>query len=484
MTPGCSPCGATRCCAGPTSWCTTGCRWRRCSTWRRRRAERISVGKAPGRVTMPQERDQRAARRAGSRGARPSCGSRAATRSCSPAAARRPPRSPAAGVPFEVVPGITSAIAVPAYAGIPVTLRHSSTSFTVVTGHEDPSAGDDGHGRLAGRGPGRRHDRDPDGRGPASRRIAEELIAGGLLARHAGGGGAVGHPARAAHRAGHAGHHRRPAARDAVGDRGGRGGRRRPRPGSSGGRCSGGGSSSPARASRRRSSRAALRDARRRADRGAGHRDRRSGRRRRRAAGRRRRGSATYDWVVVTSPNGADAACSPRVRPTPAPSAPRRSRPSGPAPRPRSPRGNVRADLVPERFVAEALLDALPAGPGRVLLARAEVARDVLPDGLRGRGWDVDVVDAYRTVAGGRHRRAARAAVAAADVVTFTSSSTVEHVPRRVRRRRPPAGRRLHRPGHRRHRRAPRPRRRRRGRRSTPSRPRRRALGRVAARRR
>ena len=49
-----------------------------------------------------------------------------------------------AGVPFEIVPGISSAIAVPAYAGIPVTLRHSSTSFTVVTGHEDPAAGDDG----------------------------------------------------------------------------------------------------------------------------------------------------------------------------------------------------------------------------------------------------------------------------------------------------------------------------------------------------
>jgi len=47
-----------------------------------------------------------------------------------------------AGVPFEVVPGITSAIAVPAYAGIPITQRFSSTSFTVVTGHEDPSSGD------------------------------------------------------------------------------------------------------------------------------------------------------------------------------------------------------------------------------------------------------------------------------------------------------------------------------------------------------
>jgi uroporphyrinogen III methyltransferase/synthase len=44
-----------------------------------------------------------------------------------------------AGIPFEIVPGISSAIAVPAYAGIPVTHRDVNSSFTVFTGHEDPA---------------------------------------------------------------------------------------------------------------------------------------------------------------------------------------------------------------------------------------------------------------------------------------------------------------------------------------------------------
>lgn len=44
----------------------------------------------------------------------------------------------AAGIPFEVIPGVTSGIAVPAYAGIPVTQRGLNTVLTFVTGHEDP----------------------------------------------------------------------------------------------------------------------------------------------------------------------------------------------------------------------------------------------------------------------------------------------------------------------------------------------------------
>jgi uroporphyrinogen III methyltransferase/synthase len=83
------------------------------------------------------------------------------------------------------------------------------------------------------------------------------------------------------------------------------------------------------------------------------------------------------------------------------------------------------ADVVPERFVAEGLVEALADVPvSRALVARAAEARDVLPDALSARGADVDVVALYRTVAEAltpeQHERVGRA-----DYVTFTSSSTV-----------------------------------------------------------
>ncbi len=48
------------------------------------------------------------------------------------------------GIPFEIVPGVSSALAVPAYAGIPLTQRRLSSAFTVITGHEAPDKGASG----------------------------------------------------------------------------------------------------------------------------------------------------------------------------------------------------------------------------------------------------------------------------------------------------------------------------------------------------
>ncbi len=90
----------------------------------------------------------------------------------------------------------------------------------------------------------------------------------------------------------------------------------------------------------------------------------------------------------------------------------------------------ISADIVPERFVAESLVEALAevdvAGK-EVLVARAAEARDVIPEHLEGRGAAVDVVALYETV---REEPSAEAveAAQAADYVTFTSSSTVRNL--------------------------------------------------------
>jgi uroporphyrinogen III methyltransferase/synthase len=86
----------------------------------------------------------------------------------------------------------------------------------------------------------------------------------------------------------------------------------------------------------------------------------------------------------------------------------------------------VYADLVPQSYVAEHLADSLIAAskPGeRILIYRAEEARDVLPDRLRQAGREPVVVSAYKTVFTDDAEFASK--VAQSDILTFTSASTV-----------------------------------------------------------
>jgi uroporphyrinogen III methyltransferase / synthase len=85
----------------------------------------------------------------------------------------------------------------------------------------------------------------------------------------------------------------------------------------------------------------------------------------------------------------------------------------------------VTADVAPERSISEGLVEALADVPvGRALVARASRGRDVLADALRARGVEVDVLALYETVAEPLSA-SALAAARTADYIAFTSSSTV-----------------------------------------------------------
>jgi uroporphyrinogen III methyltransferase/synthase len=386
-------------------------------------AERVNVGKSAGRAVMPQpeidallvERGRAGLEVVRLKGGDPYVFARGGEEALA---------LQQAGVPFEVVPGVTSAIAVPAYAGIPVTLRYSSTSFTVVTGHEDPDKGGELDWEAVARVGGTIVILMGVGRLP---KIVERLLAGGL---------APSTPAAAVRWGTRPEQHTVRATLATLADNDLAApstivigavaaseldwfttrplfGRRvvvtRPRHQAS-------------------TLAAKLRDLGAEplevptieiadpADGGAALRQ---------AAAEVR----SYDWVVLTSPNGAARFCD-ALRDG-RDLAGVRLAAIGPGTADALAARNLVADLVPERFVAESLLEAFPlpshrdGSSGRVLLARAEVAREVLPDGLRSMGWEVEVVDAYRTVPAAVDDDR-RAAVAGADIVTFTSSSTVE----------------------------------------------------------
>lgn len=94
------------------------------------------------------------------------------------------------------------------------------------------------------------------------------------------------------------------------------------------------------------------------------------------------------------------------------------------------------ADLIPERFLAEGVVEALERHVGglrnlsgrRILMPRARVARDVLPRALREAGAQVTIAVCYETVKAGVRRRDIRAVMEAApDLIVFTSASTVRN---------------------------------------------------------
>jgi uroporphyrinogen III methyltransferase/synthase len=138
----------------------------------------------------------------------------------------------------------------------------------------------------------------------------------------------------------------------------------------------------------------------------------------------------TYDWLIFTSRNGVDRFLN-RLDRSPRDLRAIRGRLAaiGSATAEALAEARLKVDCVPTEFVSESLLEALDDDltGKKVLIARAESAREVLPEELRRRGAQVDVAPAYRTVVpDGSHLREVLA-VKSPDWITFTSSSTVRH---------------------------------------------------------
>ncbi|CAN5196904.1 uroporphyrinogen-III C-methyltransferase [soil metagenome] len=142
-----------------------------------------------------------------------------------------------------------------------------------------------------------------------------------------------------------------------------------------------------------------------------------------------------YDWIVFTSPNGVNAFFELfyKLYDDAREIGAARIAAIGPATAQRLKEFHMHVDLQPEEFVAEALVREFRKQGGvenlRILLARAEKARDVLPKELSTMGGIVDEGFAYRTVPETRDENGARRRLAeeGADLITFTSSSTVEN---------------------------------------------------------
>ena len=140
----------------------------------------------------------------------------------------------------------------------------------------------------------------------------------------------------------------------------------------------------------------------------------------------------TYDFLIFTSVNGVHAFFD-RLDRSPHDLRNLRAQLAaiGPATRDALEAAHLKVDLMGQEYVAESLITALASQPlqgRRVLLIRAAVARDVLPAELREREALVEVVEAYRTIAApDLANRLQQLATDPPDWITFTSSSTVEN---------------------------------------------------------
>jgi len=140
----------------------------------------------------------------------------------------------------------------------------------------------------------------------------------------------------------------------------------------------------------------------------------------------------TYDWIILTSTNAVHALTERFAAlgiVTPASSLQVAAVGSATAQAARD--AGLSVALMPKDYVAESLVASLQETirGKRVLLARAAIARDVIPDALRAAGANVDVVDAYQNALPAAAPAQLRGALnSGLDAVTFTSSSSVTHL--------------------------------------------------------
>jgi len=142
-----------------------------------------------------------------------------------------------------------------------------------------------------------------------------------------------------------------------------------------------------------------------------------------------------YDWLILTSVNGVDAVWDRATKLKLGKNLSKHLQIAaiGPATSKRVEKHCLKVDVVPDEYVAESVVKSLrrQIKGKRVLLARARVARDVIPRELRKLGAQVDVVEAYETVIPKSSRSRLKAVMKdpkrRPDVITFTSSSTVKN---------------------------------------------------------